>query len=106
MIPDYGLPPIPPIPAVVHITNLDRISQTVLRFSFDVAIIDPGGCGDLRVADQAPAGTEVIDDYTLDATYPDMANGNHWAAHVIDGEPIFADGATLADDGGIVPIWA
>ncbi|HZZ44610.1 MAG TPA: hypothetical protein VFE58_16870 [Tepidisphaeraceae bacterium] len=96
----------PPGPPAVHIVNLERISQTVLRFTFDVVIVDPGGCGDLRVADQAPQGTSQISDYILDAIYPDMANGNHWTAHVIDGEPIFADGAVLADDGGIVPVWA
>ncbi|HZZ44449.1 MAG TPA: hypothetical protein VFE58_16050 [Tepidisphaeraceae bacterium] len=97
---------IPAGPPVVHILDVDRRSQIVLRYTFDVAIIDAGGCGDLRVNDQPPAGTELIDDYTLDALYPDMANGNHWSAHVIDGEPIFADDAVLADDGGIVPVWA
>ncbi|HZZ42401.1 MAG TPA: hypothetical protein VFE58_05655 [Tepidisphaeraceae bacterium] len=100
------IPAAPPAPAQAHITGIERLGQTVLRFTFDTVIVDTGACGDLRVSDLGPSASTQTGDYTLEAVYPEMVNGDTWTAHAIDNEPIFANGETLADDGGIVPVWA
>jgi hypothetical protein len=96
---------VPPAPTEAHVTLVERQAQNIVRFHFDVPVLDAGGGYNLRVAGMIPLSATQVDSHTIDATYDPFNDPADWFTEQDGDDPVFQDDLPLAEADGPVPRW-